>query len=131
MSNLTANNTSLQEILAAVNALPEEEGGSGGGVETCTVYATGCRYVFYTGVENGQPVAKESVGNDKYAAHSVIACKNSMVVCADLQSSKYVFPSGADLVRGNNTYYVAVKIDQGAEEATILTTGQGGGGTND
>ncbi|MBE5800050.1 MAG: hypothetical protein E7321_08900 [Clostridiales bacterium] len=37
--SITTNNTSLQEILAKVNALPEAGGGgsSGGGVETCTV----------------------------------------------------------------------------------------------
>ena len=35
--SLTTNNTSLQEILAKVNALPEAGSGSGGGVETCVV----------------------------------------------------------------------------------------------
>lgn len=42
MSNLTTNTASLQEILDAVNALPEAGGGgsSGGSVKTCTVTIT-------------------------------------------------------------------------------------------
>lgn len=59
-TDLQNNNTSLQEILATVNSLPEAGGSSGGGteIETCTIdiVATGaiqCR-IYYSTLVNGE-----------------------------------------------------------------------------
>lgn len=68
-TDLQNNNTSLQEILATVNSLPEAGGSSGGGVEieTCTVLIYGdsvWETGYYTTFEDGQIVTKTIPSED-------------------------------------------------------------------
>ena len=129
--SLTSNNTELQNILATINALPEASGG-GGRVETCTVKITSCQDVFYTGIENGQLVAKHSAGASNSSDHTFTACRYSIIMCGNtLQSGESGIDSYGYMLMGysDRNYYVAQITD--AEAKISFSPGGHGGGSND
>jgi hypothetical protein len=88
MSKLEQNTTSLDEVLAMVNALPDAGGGGGGGAsaETCTVEitlsggitGTSCSATCF---ENGVYVDTLLSGNFTSKTLTNVVCGSSITVC--------------------------------------------------
>lgn len=99
----------LGDLEAAVDALPDAGGGSSGGmqIETCDVTIYNCQQVYYTGIENGNMVAKSSIGSGTSAEHNISACKGMPVVCGRLYNSNASMGNFANItVLGNYSTYI-------------------------
>lgn len=101
MAKITDNTTSLEEVLAAVNALPDA-GGGGGSVETCTVNikdATGTgRYFALTATvldDNGHIAYKDvNQASFPYALSNVVV--GSPIIMQSLSSTWFFSESNGE-----------------------------------
>ncbi len=124
-TQLQTNNARLSQL---ITELQGKAAGGGASLETCTVTVKGCRAVYYTGVENGEIVAKSSTGTSNSANHNIVVCKNSMVVCALLASGNSTI-TGGNLIASYINSYSACEIT--ADNAIISNTSMNSGGAID
>lgn len=131
MSNktqLSTNNTQLASLIQTLQG-KAAGGGSGGSVETCEVSVTNCYYVFYTGVENGNLVAKMSSGTSTSSDHAFTACRNSAILCGRPIGSVVTGTfSGAVSLGSYDSYYCALELTDSTAVIRFSSGSAGGSG---
>jgi hypothetical protein len=80
---------------------------SSSNIETCTVTIQNTHFVYYTGLESGNLVAKVSVGTNTYiSSHTIQACKNMPIVCVGM-ASPLIDKSDSIVILNNYSNYGA------------------------
>lgn len=124
MSKLEQNSTSLDEVLAMVNALPDAGGGGGGGasVETCTVTVTSTQGMYsagYTEYSDGTLDAKSpSVWNAMSLNMENVVVGSMVSVTVYSTTTLNIVTNNATMISnvsvGGNTCAICFKIDGNA-----------------
>ena len=127
-SQLQTNNAKLEALITELQG-KAAGGGSGGSVETCTVYVNDCRDVFYTSVEGGAIVSKSSIQSSTTSDHTIQAVKNSVIFCGRSASSSGFSGNGAELIASYSSYYSAWKITTDGAVIRLSSSGGAGGGS--
>lgn len=129
MSNKTqlqANNTQLASLIQELQG--KAAGGAVASVETCEVSVSGAYFVFYTGVENGEPVAMVSAGTSTSSSHTFTALRNSMVMCGRTDTSGMLTASSygyTPMGKYGNYYYTFKATDENVYVGFSVTSGGG------
>lgn len=113
-------------LASAIDTIPEATGGGGSNnYETAQVSIRGCRNVFYTGVENGELVAKSSEGTSKTSAHTIQACCNMPIVCGYLNQTSPIKTTGIEVLGNYSAYIYAITVPDN-RTAWAITFGNSG-----
>lgn len=130
MSNktqLSTNNTQLASLIQTLQG-KAAGGGAGGSIETCEVSVTNCYYVFYTGVENGNLVAKMSSGTSTSSDHAFTACRNSAILCGNPIGSLVTGTLSGAVSLLYGTYYCALELTDSTAVIRFSSGSSGGSG---
>ena len=145
--SLTSNNTELQNILAAVNALPEAGSGggsSGGGVETCTVTLMGeypagrpLHYIWTTIDSSGNLTCATVFNNTSQSVTITDVVCGSMLIYSPyggMYNRSYETSNAEILVHGTTSGFDLVScfkiVAAAGETATITAKYSETGGSN-
>lgn len=117
----------IEELNAALDG-KSVPGGGGTSVETCTGWIEDCQYVYYTGVENGTPVAKVSSGSNSSARHNITICRDTVAVCT---STQYTQPAQLSNAVTLGTPTSAFYMFKPTAHGFIVNFSLSGGASND